>query len=376
MFGLIPPVGEPIICRRGGKLPAFPGYEARWVSSGTAALAMAMREARSLKIGVEEPEVVLPAYCCPDLVAAAIHAGLRPVLADIGFDDPGYRLDDLESVISARTVAVVAVNFLGIAERLSEIRELLSRHGKIALIEDSAQWYPGPRRALTGDYVCLSFGRGKPVSVLTGGAMLRSAGLRSTSEVDGVECPLPSGKGRGSWEVWLYNALLRPALYRLINVIPGTGLGSTTFKELGAIRGFPRGRLGLVPANVDAYLERSRVGETKLSRAICGLSGVVDLRLALASRADRLLRFPLLLPCAESRDAAMRELVRHGVGATRLYGRPLPTISGVAPLVRSGEMSGARQFAERLLTLPIRAGRSDAAVDAIRRVLSRVVNGD
>lgn len=376
MLGLLPPVGAAIICRIGGALPAFPGYKTTWLSSGTAALSLAMREAGRLRMGVSAPEVVLPAYGCPDLVAAAVYAGLQPVLADVGFEDPGYRLDVLDSVLTERTVAVVAVNFLGIAERLPEIREVLERRSGIALIEDSAQWYPSSSRALVGDFVCLSFGRGKPVSVLTGGALLRKLGMGGGSDVDAKGELFPPVKARGCWEIRLHNALLRPALYRIVNSVPGTGLGNTRFKELAEIRGFPKQRLSLLPANVERYLVRSTAGATRLSLGLEGMRGIVDLSQMISGRVDRLLRFPILLPCVRSRDAAIRKLVRCGIGATRLYGLPLPSTRGVGSLVKFGEVAGAKAFAERLLTIPVRAGDSDARIDAVRRALSGVINGN
>src|SRR5690606_4927305 len=139
--------------------PEFPGYVAHWVQSGTAALALALLTARSRRPQLRNPSVILPAYGCPDLIAAAEYAGVTPVLVDIGIDDPGYDLDCLAAAIDADTIAVVAVNFLGLRERLGAIRELLRVHPDVLLIEDNAQWYPEPARmpALAGDLVCLSF---------------------------------------------------------------------------------------------------------------------------------------------------------------------------------------------------------------------------
>src|SRR5690606_320674 len=126
-----------------------------------------------------------------------------------------------ESALTSRTVAVVAVNFLGIAERLFDLMELLQGRNNIVLIEDNAQWYPTGRRPLVADYVCLSFGRGKPVSVMGGGALLRRIGIRPASLPFNPEHPpMPAGKSRGRWELALHNMLLNPLLYGLVSWMP------------------------------------------------------------------------------------------------------------------------------------------------------------
>src|SRR5690606_38180670 len=122
--------------------PAFERYRSVWLNSGTAALAQALIVAKRRQSSVARPQVILPAYGCPDLVAAAVFAGLEPVLVDIETDDPAYSIDALRAALSTSVVAVVAVNFLGIPERLALLRDVLQEHGQALLIEDNAQWFP------------------------------------------------------------------------------------------------------------------------------------------------------------------------------------------------------------------------------------------
>ncbi len=89
-------------------------YELLLLNSGTAALSLAMTIAAG-SAEASSPEVILPAYGCPDLLAAAYYAGLRPVLADIQAASPRYQQAALETAITGDTVAIVAVNFLGSA---------------------------------------------------------------------------------------------------------------------------------------------------------------------------------------------------------------------------------------------------------------------
>ena len=355
--GDLPPAGNSIALRRGGVLPTFDGYRPVWLNSGTAALALALRLARARRSDVTTPEVVLPGYACPDLVAAAAFAGVTPVLADVGADDPAYDPVALAAALGPSTVAVVAVNFLGIRERLADIRALLAERADALLIEDNAQWFPEPlpQPALTGDLVCLSFGRGKPVSLLGGGALLvRETLLPLLAE------PAPSVAGNGyavAAKAVAYNQLLRPALYQLLSRNPWLRLGQTRFKPLPAMEAIDPARLALLPANIQRHLQRPDDAQRQLRAILAGREGLRDLAAAAGARCGRLLRYPVLCENAAARDRLWSRLQQAGLGATAMYQRALPAIDGVAGRVAAtAPLPGAVAFADCLLTLPVHAG--------------------
>ncbi|UCB54712.1 MAG: DegT/DnrJ/EryC1/StrS family aminotransferase, partial [Thiotrichales bacterium] len=183
MFYQLPPAGNPInltaTAEPGLFLDSFfSPYQPRFFASGTAALAAVIIAAIRLK-NVTRPEVVLPAYGCPDLVSAVVYAGAKPVLVDLEPDRPWMDLAQLSGKITAHTVAIVATDLFGISERIDAIRPIARQAGAM-LIEDSAQAFPGARESdiWGGDCVVLSFGRGKPVSLLGGGVVLfRDTGI-------------------------------------------------------------------------------------------------------------------------------------------------------------------------------------------------------
>lgn len=359
--GDLPPAGNAITWSAGdGGLPSFVGYRSIGVQSGTAALALALIAARALRPEIAAPEVVLPGYACPDLVAAAEYAGLTARLADIGADDPGYRLASLEAALGANTVAVVAVNFLGIGERLDEMRALLAGRG-IALVEDNAQWFPEPlgEPGLQGDLVCLSFGRGKPVSLLGGGLLLVREGLSDRlgdwphahlAAAAPVSAPVLRAK------MALYNVLLRPQLYALLSRNPLLKLGATRFKPLMAIAPIDPLRIRLLSGNVRHHVERARDNELRARELLAAHPTLLDLPQQLAPRARRLLRYPLLCRDGAIRDRLWERLRAEGLGATGMYQQMLPAIEGVDDRVAAGPLPGAESFARRLLTLPLHDG--------------------
>jgi|HubBroStandDraft_6_1064221.scaffolds.fasta_scaffold68229_1 perosamine synthetase len=136
------------------------------VSSCTTALHLAL-----LAAGVKPGDEVL----CPSLsfVASAnaiVHAGATPIFVDI--DKSTYNMDPhlIESAISPRTKAILAVHQIGLPSALDEINDIASRHGLI-VIEDAAcaigSEYKGQRigRPHTA-MACFSF---HPRKVLTTG---------------------------------------------------------------------------------------------------------------------------------------------------------------------------------------------------------------
>jgi len=363
----LPPAGDPIaLSGDATTLPEFAGYRAIWVHSGTAALSLALSLARQRHPGIAHPEVILPGYGCPDLVAAAVYAGVRPVLADIGAQDPGYDSESLRSALSPNTVAVVAVNFLGIRERLTELRELLSDSPQVALIEDDAQWFPEPTAAapVMGDALSLSFGRGKPVSLLGGGALFVGESFAPDIPIR-IEPAVDPGKWL-HWKMRIYNSLLNPVFYGAASRV--FRLGRTVFKPLDVIAALDPQRLALLPSNVERHLQRPQTVATRI-RAL--LPKAMDLPGGLEGRCGRLLRYPVLCADAAQRNALWKKLRLAGLGASAMYQHPLLDIEHVAQYVTvRGDLPGARRFANSLLTLPVHTKVDAASLRKMARILA------
>jgi dTDP-4-amino-4,6-dideoxygalactose transaminase len=331
-----------------------------------------MMMARARCAHVLAPTVVLPAYGCPDLVAAAEFAQLRPVLVDIEADDPGYSLSALERALTSDVVAVVAVNFLGIRERLGDLKDLLASRSQALLIEDNAQWFPEPADGcrLVGDLVCLSFGRGKPVSLLGGGALLVRAGS-DLAILRSLIGPAPASGSLFPLKVRVFNKLLDRRWYWLINRNPAFSLGRTVFKPLTQIAALDAARTSILAANVAAYLSHERSVEARWATALSRSPMVASVSVA-AERNGRLLRYPVLCRDASIRDTLLARLHAAGLGASAMYRVPLAQVSGVGNKVQmAGECKGAAAFASRLLTLPTHQQANLQDIDSAAAVLAQ-----
>ncbi len=364
MFYQLPPVGNPIkLSSVDNPEPLleslFSPYQARYFASGTAALAAAITAAIRLK-DVDSPEVILPAYGCPDLVSAAVFAGAKPVLVDLEPDRPWMDLQQLSEHISNNTVAIIAASLFGIPERMASLRPIAEQAGAV-LIEDSAQAFPGSEESdiWSGDLVVLSFGRGKPVSLLGGGAVLfrdtRLANLLPTGAERSVSSKRKPGLSR--LQVTLYNLMISPRLYWLPQNLPFLHLGETRYHPLPGIDAMDQKRLALLPENIAAYQADGTQAQQALAQMLVDIgsvaSEVADLpKLCQVSIKRRLLRYPLLVEVA-IRNRLYQQLQRHGLGASLMYPAALPAISGLETFLgEQGPFPVAEAFAARILTLP------------------------
>ncbi len=356
----------------------FGGFSVNYYRSGTAALASAVLAAIRHKKGIHAPEVLIPAYACPDLVSAVVYAGARPVLVDFRADQPRMDLKEIAKKITANSVAVIAVNFLGISEDFSEIRKITQKN-ELLLIEDSAQAFrePGATNIWQGDLIVLSFGRGKPVNLMGGGAVL----CRDDSLNTYLEQPLfTGGKSKRAFlkrktKVSLYNRLINPATFWWIDKVPFLKLGETKYKELLSIEGIDWRTFYDLPANLVEYIARDFAVEYRFREMMATFDdkSVVDI----VSRCDsggasRLLRYPLLLKSYADRQGALTALYLSGVGVSKMYNKPLSEIDGMAGFfVTKGHYPNAASFADRLITLPTHSRVRDRSLDTIKFILKK-----
>lgn len=396
MAAHLPPVGNPITTKLLDRpvetlSAAFSGFDVYAYRSGTMALAASLVAAVALarEKGLKgDPEVLLPAYACPDLISAAVYAGVKPVLVDFEVDRPWMSLEMLQQLFSEQTVAVIAVHFLGIPERLERIRAVMGERD-VLLIEDSAQYFPCGEVKPSywrGDLVVLSFGRGKPVSLLGGGAVLCRKDNSTGKLAQRLARILPlakeatlsfvgTGVGPGlSWrlKIALYRQLLRPHLYGLLQSLPFLSIGETRYQPLAAITAAEPGMETLLAANIKQYQQRERQQQAWVA-AIISHSGseFIDLPVVCGHiEGEPLLRYPVLLSSIGLKAQLLAAMHAKGLGASGMYPVILPQIPGVSTLlVGRGRFPHAERFAGSILTLPIHAGVKRSHIDNMGGVI-------
>ena len=357
---MLRPVGEPLAPIREDihpedVLPA--GFRADFVQSGTAALALALLTVKG-QADASRRRVVLPAYGCPDLVAATLYAGLEPYLVDTAADSPFYDQEALSHELDDRVLAVVCVHFLGFREQVAEVTSLASRAGAV-VIEDSAQALPPLDGAGLADLVVMSFGRGKPAGALGGGCLLLRGARADALPVRhiGTHCTkrrLPLRLRRLG-----YNFAITPELYGPLSRLAFLGIGETKYRPLDAIQPLNASDTPAALSQIHRVISEAIRTETRAKSLLRALPH--DARLAPAPWVHTgigsgiITRLPLIAPTHSLRDRLHERLLGSGLGSSVMYGRWLPEITGIPPL-RLPSSAKAKDFAKRILTLPVHSG--------------------
>lgn len=322
-------------------------------ASGTAALAQAMRHCAT-RNPVSSPEIIIPAYGCPDLVAACLHASVYPRLVDIAPSHWSYDLQALESSLSDNTVAIVAVNLLGLGDASSDLIQL-SKERHIPLIQDSAQYLPRDPINWPGDYVILSFGRGKPLNLLHGGALIEPCGTRHASSPGPTRYPWRDRLVSNRAAAITFNILTRPPIYSIFAALPGTGLGQVVYKPLHTASILSEQAWKQVGLAFELYRTRPSFRSDIWTSAIDEWSrlGIHVLQSPDSPLPAEPLRLALVAPGRADRDAIVEALNHAGLGASRFYGTDLTAVDQIPAVVKNqGPFPQAAMLADKLFTLP------------------------
>ncbi len=268
-----------------------------------------------------------------------------------------------QAVVGPETLAVVAPHLLGHPLALGPLSSIAAAAGA-TVIDDAAQAL-GARderdfAGTGGGAGILSFGRGKPLSALGGGAIVtRDLDLAAELRVALAALPVPGGP-----PVWLghavaaalYTPLLHPAIYPIAARLPALHVGCTEYDPA-----FPLVRLdGFRAALMQRGLPRLAVANAARRRNaahwaahLAGIPGFMPIPPRPGTEPVAL-RFPVLCATAELRGRALAALRRQGLGASLLYPAPLTAIPALARASRDarGSFPVARALAERLLCLP------------------------
>lgn len=373
------------------------GFKAPYflVSSGTAALCLSLKA-----IGLESTrrQVILPAYTCPSLLAAVVKACLEPIMCDLQPNTFQIDPDQLSSKLTEKTLGIIAVHLFGLPENIAEIKKRVQ--GKnITVIEDAAQAM-GNSFALDmiskvnecaksdthneimlgsiGDIGVLSFGRGKPLGMLGGGAVLVNntdlrENIKAMHDLAGSSAPLSSFFGYAA-KLILYSVLFHPSFYWIPARTPGLRLGETHFSLDVGLEKISRHVISMGNIIASRLIE---IRHTRLRVASLYRKSLEKFREEFAyipeyaDDDDRvaLLRFPIIFKKKEKRDRVLEELKKEGLGSTGMYPAPLHEIQGTSPYLSDRESyPAAKSVSQRILTLPLHEYVSQGDIEKIVRV--------
>jgi len=143
------------------------------VCNGTAALETALYAAG---IG-EGDEVIMPSFTIISCALAAIRLGARPVLVDVEPETWNMNVEQIESRITSKTRAIMAVHIYGHPVDMDPLLEIARKFG-LLVVEDAAEVhgaeYKGRRCGSLGHVSAFSFYANKIITTGEGGMVLTS----------------------------------------------------------------------------------------------------------------------------------------------------------------------------------------------------------
>lgn len=147
------------------------------VNSGTAALHVALL-AHGIGPG---DDVIVPAFSFAASANAVLHAGARPIFADVRTDDFGLDPALAEAAITPATKAIIAVHLYGQTCDITAIAEICVRRG-LVLIEDAAQAVGATHAVGNSHRAAGSFGTGCFSFYATKNLQTGEGGMITTSD--------------------------------------------------------------------------------------------------------------------------------------------------------------------------------------------------
>jgi dTDP-4-amino-4,6-dideoxygalactose transaminase len=323
------------------------------VSSGTTALHLAL-----LACGCERgDEVVLPSL---NFVAAAnsiAHTGATPVFCDIrGEDDLNLDPEDLESVVTSRTKALLVLHYGGHPCEMAPILKIARARG-LAVIEDAAHapgaTWRGRACGTLGSIGCFSFFSNKNLPIGEGGAVVTD----DDELADTVRLLRSHGMTTLTWDrhrghAHTYDVVAQGFNYRLDELRAAMGL--VQLRRLSA-----------------ANLARARL-VARYRSLLHGLEGAI-MPFADASEASAAHHLAVaVLPPGTPRDSVREALREKGI-QTSVHYPPIHRFSVYQEANSSRPLPCTEDVAERLITLPLFPHMTEAQVDLVAAELGRAL---
>ena len=319
-------------------------------NSGRALLYLLLKKLRDQE-GKDRDQVLIPGYTCYSVAASIAKAGLRIRVYDVDPETFSADIDDIRRKINPHTLAIVCQHLFGIPTDLEELVPL-AREEKCYLIEDAAQALGGRMGGIPlgtlGDFGFYSFGRGKPLPLGCGGALIgKDSQILSSLSISKLANSLTAFVKVAGGQVFS-----SPHIYWFPEALP-LGLGETVFDP-----GFPvlgiAGKIRTLGEKTLSFLTTLNCHRRKIARTYLGVIGEHNC-VTSYDGTPVYTRFPVIA----SEVPISKELKRLGV--RRMYPRAIVDEPDIRPYLTQAETPtpGATEIARRLITLPTHMGISE-----------------
>ncbi len=352
-----------------------------FVSTGRAALTLALLALKELD-GGRRQEVFIPSYTCFSVPSSVVKAGLRVRLADVNPETLDFLPESFDRINEKRVLAVVATNLYGMPNDMEFLRRLTQDRG-VYLVDDAAQCLGGSvgekQCGTWGDIGLYSFDKGKNVTSIDGGVLVTNSD-RIAAAISAQGRRLRNSTMGESLshvvKLLVYAAFLHPRRYWIPNSLPFLGLGTTAYRTDYPLAQYdkwmaPLGRR--LFARLDTIAAQRRTAAERYAKRLPWgslLRPIVPRPTAVPAY----LRYPVLVD-SECRDRVMEALRQKGIGATASYPSAINDIPQLQSLLQleDQKISGGRDLAKQILTLPTHGYVTEADQDRIVAVIEETL---
>ena len=349
------------------------------MSSGKAGLVLILKALQELHPGRDE--VLIPAFNCFSVPAAIVRAGLKISLCDIDAETLDFDYKQLRGRLrNPRLLCVIPAHLFGRPADMDRLKKLLAG-SEVTLVEDAAQAFGGEvagrKLGTLGDVGFFSFGRGKALSTVGGGAILTNR--RDLAERIGriYRC-LPSPTGKRTLGLFFYALALAvfqsPRLFWLPNAIPALKLGQTIYDPEFGIGGFTAFQAGLARGWRDR-IERFKRIRRRHTTEWAGFLNAHGQRHYSLDRDEglALIRLPWRVGSEALSSRILARSRRDGLGIAAVFPSSIAGIPALGERFRPADYPMAEKCARTLVTLPVHPLVGCREVARIKRALGELL---
>lgn len=291
-------------------------------------------------------EIIMPSFTFVSTANAFCLRGGTPVFVDIRSDTMNLNEKLLESAVTPKTKAIVAVHYAGVACDMVFLQSLCKKR-KILLIEDAAQAlgseYAGKKLGTFGDLATLSFHETKNVISGEGGALLiNNDTFCKRAEIIREKGTDRTSFQRGEREKYTWQDLGS-------SYLPGELIAAFLYAQLNSIQKINRSKLEIWHGYYDGLKSLEKNGKIRLPiiSDLCSHNGHI---------------FYILVENEKTRTELIKYLNKKGIHSVFHYIPLHSSPAGIKYCRKIGNLSVTEDISSRLLRLPSWVGLSNNRV--------------
>lgn len=302
----------------------------------------------------KDDEIILPSFMCETVSQMLLDMGLKLNFVDINPNTYNIEINDLNKRISKNTKAILAVHMFGIPCDMQAIMDLAQEKDSI-VIEDAAQAmgaeYKGKKAGTIAEAGFFSFGRGKPITAMGGGAIV----TKDSSINRKCQDIISSFKEKSSNMSTLlqligYSSMRNRTIYNIVHKkVRSEGFRTKINLDNLKYRFIDlQAAIGIKQLSMLDEFNTKRISNAEFLINNLKNSEGIGTPNILKYTKPIMLRFPIRLTKANQRDKLKSLLEQHGIETSIVYPLTLPNLYNA----NSSEYIGAEEVVKNFIALP------------------------